>query len=64
MHCGSFSPGFHRSDLFPKKEKGNNPVEIHGKWTAACDLMAGPGMRGGQSGQLTIYSSIVEFGKP
>ena len=63
-HCGSVSLGFHRNDLFPKKEKGNTPVEIHGKWPAARDLMAGPGMRGGQSGQLTIYSSMAKLRTP
>ena len=55
-HCGSVSPRFHRSGSFPKKEKGNTPVEIHGKWPAARGLMAGPGMRGGQSGQLTYWN--------
>ena len=34
--------------FFPKRKKGNTPVEIHGNWPAARDLMAGPGMRGGK----------------
>ena len=58
-HCGSLSLGSPQSDRFPKRKKGNTPVGIHGKWPAARGLVAGLGMQGGQSGQLTIYSSTI-----